>query len=755
MSDQSSQHLSYWIMVGIVLGAVLGWFLPGVLLQINFIGTLFLNALSIVVFPLIVTTVIVGITSLGDYTKLGRTTLKTLGFIAATSGIAAAIGLALALIIGPGRGVTLSSTPLPIEVMPAQLRAFGDFLTSLIPRSLVEIADSGNYIGLVVVSILAGIVLTTRNVRGRTLLSFFKDLRDLLLKLLSWVMMVAPLGLGMLVGSVVARNRNSLTELAEGSSLLLLVAVVGLILHGVFVLPTVLRLYGLRSPVEYLGNMLPALWTAFGTSSSSATFPATYDAVVERNQVDERAGSYVLPLSMTLNMNGSALYLALAAVFVAQTAGLSLSVLQIVQLFIGAVLVSMALGGVPNAALWGVVAVASIADFPREAMAAFSALLVIDWILDRLRTVVNVTGDGVAAAVIAETFEFKTVGQRGARAAGARTRPVRRSDDRPDRGAPDVRTDRRAGRGRDRDRGPAAAGGRRPDRVAQETRRPESPAPNDRVPTERTSSAPPDREDRRQRRRPDRKFDESSRDARRGRDDANGRRSDRGPREDTRRNLPLGAERGRVDRSRPEPGARTDTQRRSSPVTDSAERSDRDRPSLESRGSQDILPIASRLTPVPSADSDSLVGSTPEPVETAQTPLVKRRVLPAQPKNQKDSTGGHAVGEIAPAEQVVDRAAPERGETPEQPAQESRTPDSSESLTPESGERESDEQPDDRPVTYGRSLSRKGKAAPPSKSTEPEVGPVSTGETEEVAVPEDSYTSDNISFGRGKRKRVR
>lgn len=745
-------------MVGTILGALCGWFLPGVMLSIDFIGALFLNALKIIVFPLVATTLILGITTLGDYTKLGRTTLKTLGFIAATSGIAAAIGLILALVLGPGRGITSGSSPLPIEVMPPQLRSFGDFLTSLIPSNLIEAVDGGNYIGLVVVSIVTGIVLTTRQVRGRTVLSVVKDLQDILMRLLSWLLAVAPLGIAVLVGAAVAANRASLSEFMSGAAMLILVVVIGLLVQGVLLLPTILRLYGQRSPVEYLGNMLPAFWTAFGTASSSATFPVTYEAVVERNRVDERAGSYVLPLSMTLNMNGSALYIAAAAVFVAQAASISLSVVQILQLFLGSLIVSLALGGVPNASLWGVVAVASIAGFPREAMAAFSILLVVDWVLDRLRTVVNVAGDGVAAAVIAETFEFKTVGQRGARMAGARTRPVRR-DDRSDRGSADSRPDRRPGR--DRDRRPVGERGRRPDRPPSDSTRRDAPDTDRREPERAVS--PPDREDRRMRTRPDRSGDESGRDRRRSRPETGDRRSDRGPRDDSRRGQSGGGDRERSDR--PRGGDSRHGYSRGDRRPSAGERSQQTEEVAAPDSPVETAPVASFVTPTPVAPTPVAPIPTIEPAAETSTessspsesPRVFRRVLKPtsqataaeRPDDSSDDSGQKT---------TEDRAAEEYSPavTPEVPT----------SLPDVVAERDTDVRSDDgaeseaaeRPLSFGRKVSRKGRQSSSPKAPDQEVGPVggsNEGEPTEPVEAEDSYSSENIAFGRSKRKKTR
>ncbi|MBD3404415.1 cation:dicarboxylase symporter family transporter [candidate division GN15 bacterium] len=720
MNDQPSQHLSYWILLGIIVGALFGWFLPGAILALDFVGDLFLNALKIIVFPLILTTVIVGITALGDYRKLGRTAMKTIGFFVATSGIAVAIGLILAFVFGPGRGMRVSESPIPLEVMPEKLRSFGDFLSSLIPRNLIEAADGGSYIGLVVVSIVVGIVLTTRGVRGRTILSFFKDLRELLLKMLTWLMVVAPIGLGVLVGTVVANHRGTLDELVTVYGTFSLVILVGLAIQFIIVLPIFLKMFGQRSPVQYYSEMLPAFWTAFGTASSSATLPVTYDNVVRRNEVDERAGSFVLPLSMSLNMNGSGLFLAVGAVFVAQAAGVGLSFIQIAQLLIGALIVSMALGGVPNAALWGLIAVCSIAGYPREAMAAFSTLLVVDWLLDRLRTVVNVAGDGVAAAVIGETFEFKTVGRQGARAASARTRSERRPrSDRKDRSGDD-RGGRRGGRSGDR-----SSDRRSTRKAATETGKGEERSDNRRG---RRSSERPERQSSR---RGDRRQQRPERGGREG-----GRRDDKAT-------PTSGDDKRREDkRQRSDEPARTESRPEPKPAEPKrAERGPEPEPQSPSPATK-----AERIEEAPAPKPER--SHKPEKSEERQGPQQQEK--PEKPEPKADEK---------PSERPEPKPEPAASEDKRPESAERKLPEAKPSPEPQDGGDEAEEQEkQEKPaMTFGRSLHRRGKAAAEAKKSESEPGPVSASEDddEKAPEPESSYSNENISFGRGKRSRVR
>ena len=207
-----------------------------------------------------------------------------------------------------------------------------------------------------------------------------------------------------LIGSIVAENIDSVDELVSGLGWYSLTVIVGLSIHALVILPLILKFLAKRKPLEYFANMGEALATAFTTASSSATLPITIECVEEKNKVDERAASFVLPLGATINMDGTALYEAVAAMFIAQIYGIDLSIGSQVIIFLTATLASIGAAGIPHAGTVTMVFVLQAVGLPLEGIGLIWA---IDWFLDRCRTTINVWGDSIGAAFISETSEFK------------------------------------------------------------------------------------------------------------------------------------------------------------------------------------------------------------------------------------------------------------------------------------------------------------------------------------------------------------
>ena len=395
------------ILIGMILGAVLGvlggLYLGDFFLSIKFIGTIFLNALKMIVVPLIVASMIVGVTSLGNISKLGRTTGKTFVYYLVTTGVSVLIGLILVNIIKPGIGIESFAAYVPELVEESKQRSLIDVFVSLIPSNLIEAAAEGRILPLIVFSLIFGAVLTTIGEKGKPVIQFFEGLNEAIMKLVTIIIYFAPLGVMALIGGIVAENRDSIQELVSGLALYSLTVLLGLLIHAVIILPLILKLFTKRKPFRYFINMGQALATAFTTASSSATLPITMDCVEEKNKVDERAASFVLPLGATINMDGTALYEAVAALFIAQIYGIDLGIGSQVIIFLTATLASVGAAGIPHAGTVTMVFVLAAVGLPLEGIGLIWA---IDWFLDRCRTTVNVWGDSVGASVIANTKEF-------------------------------------------------------------------------------------------------------------------------------------------------------------------------------------------------------------------------------------------------------------------------------------------------------------------------------------------------------------
>ncbi len=404
MDRKTGNLILYGMIIGAVAGVLGGYYLSDFFLSIQFLGTMFLNALKMVVVPLIVASMIVGVASLGDARRLGRTAGKTVLFYFVTTSISVIVGLVLVNIIRPGDGVEAIGAYVPELVADSQQKTLVDVLVGLIPPNIVAAAAKGSILPLIAFSLVFGGVLVTIGEKGRAVVKFFEGVNHAMMKIVTMIIYAAPVGVTALIGGIVAQERGSIEELLSGLGWYVLTVILGLLVHAVVVLPLILSIFGHRRPWTYCVNMGHALTTAFTTASSSATLPITMRGVEHKNKVDKRAASFVLPLGATINMDGTALYEAVAALFIAQIYGIDLSLGQQVVIFLTATLASIGAAGIPHAGTVTMVFVLGAVGLPLEGIGLIWA---VDWFLDRCRTTVNVWGDSVGAAVIAETSELR------------------------------------------------------------------------------------------------------------------------------------------------------------------------------------------------------------------------------------------------------------------------------------------------------------------------------------------------------------
>ncbi|MFH1686646.1 MAG: dicarboxylate/amino acid:cation symporter [bacterium] len=404
MDKQHGNLILIGMIAGALLGVVGGFVVGEFMLHIQFLGTIFLNALRMVVVPLIVVSMIVGVASLGDTGRLGRTAGKTVLYYMATTGISVIIGLIMVNLIKPGEGLESFGAYVPELVMESQQKTLIDVLIGLIPANIFEAAAQNRVLPLIVFSLLFGAVLVSIGEKGKPVLAFFEGMNAAIMKLVTLIIYFAPVGVMALIGGIVAQKRESIDQLLAGLGWYALTVILGLLLHATVILPLLLKVFGKRKPLQYFLNMGQALTAAFTTASSSATLPITIAGVTQKNKVDQRAASFVLPLGATINMDGTALYEAVAALFIAQIYGIDLTFGQQVIIFLTATLASIGAAGIPHAGTVTMVFVLTAVGLPLEGIGLIWA---VDWFLDRCRTTVNVWGDAVGAAVINETAEIK------------------------------------------------------------------------------------------------------------------------------------------------------------------------------------------------------------------------------------------------------------------------------------------------------------------------------------------------------------
>lgn len=393
---------------GVALGWALGprWNEPDLAaftLGVRVTGELFLAALKALMVPLVVLGMILGVQELGSGRSVRRLAAGTTLYFLSTTFLAVLIGLALVTWIHPGTAG--SAQALLVEPSTERLSALdsiANVVRGLVPANLFDAAARGNVLGLIVASLAFGVALT-RIERAAPLLDALSAANRALYVLVRWVVELAPLGVLALVAERLGRAGGGDVVLAELERLLAysLTVLAGLALHACVVLPLLLRALAGRNPLRYFGQLLEALLTALGTASSAATLGVTRRCVVERAGVSARTADFVLPIGATVNMDGTALYEAVAAVFIAQTLGIELDAASLAIVALTATLAAIGAAAIPEAGLVTMVLVLQAVGLPAEGV---GLLLAVDWVLDRFRTSVNVWGDAVGAAVLDRTL---------------------------------------------------------------------------------------------------------------------------------------------------------------------------------------------------------------------------------------------------------------------------------------------------------------------------------------------------------------
>ena len=395
---KNKNWLLYFILVGIVLGGICGWWFGPQMMAVAWIGEIFLNALKMLVIPLIISSLIVGIAGLGDITKVGKTGLITLVYFMTTTGISVVIGLCMVNLIGPGLSVEMVME-IPEKVAGKEDKGIIDILMSFISPNLVKSMMEMDILPIIIFSLVFGGALTTLGEKGKIVINFFDAVNEAIMKMVHLVLYLAPLGIFALIASKLGAAGGGDAFWAELMKIgkYAFTVIAALLLHALVVLPAILIFFTRRSPLKFFKGASAALTTAFSTASSSATLPVTIECAEENNKVSRRASLFVLPIGATVNMDGTAMYEAIAAIFIAQMIGVDLGFTEQIIIFVTATLAAIGAAGIPEAGLVTMIMVLQSVGLPLEGI---GMLLSIDWFLDRCRTTVNVWGDSIGAAVV-------------------------------------------------------------------------------------------------------------------------------------------------------------------------------------------------------------------------------------------------------------------------------------------------------------------------------------------------------------------
>ena len=410
--------LHWKILIGMLLGVIFGV----LMLQFNFgkdlvedwikpLGTIFINALKLIAIPLILASLIKGVSDLKDIAKLSKMGGRTVLLYMITTVTAVTIGLGIVNLIQPGKIVSKEAQTKLVEayaedaaskqIIANEQKSDGPLqpLIDIVPSNIFDAAtDNANMLQIIFFSIFFGIgLILIPEQKAKPVKEFFDALNDVILKMIDLIMLAAPFGVFALLASLVVDAPSP--DLFKALGLYSLCVLLGLCLMIIFYIILV-RFYATKTPKFFLKGILPAQLLAFSTSSSAATLPVTMERVQEHLGVEEEVSSFVLPIGTTINMDGTSLYQGIAAIFIAQTFGLQLDLAAQLSIIATASLASIGAAAVPSAGMVMLLIVLGQAGIPEAGLALIFA---VDRPLDMCRTVVNVTGDAAVSMVVAKS----------------------------------------------------------------------------------------------------------------------------------------------------------------------------------------------------------------------------------------------------------------------------------------------------------------------------------------------------------------
>jgi proton glutamate symport protein len=360
----------------------------------DFIGKLFLRLLRMIVIPLILASIVTGVQGLGTGKSLGRIGGRTLLYYTCTTFLAVAVGLVLVSTIKPGVGFEVpSDAQAPIDTAPPTPT---ELIFDMIPDNPIGAMAKGQPLPVIVFALLLGIAISRTGERAKPLARVFESLNTVVTTMVHWIMVLAPIGMFALMANTVGSFG---LKAFKPLSLYMGTVLMGLGIHAVITLPLLLLLFARISPLRFFSKVFSAVAMAFSTSSSAATMPLTLECLEENVGVSRKVTSFVIPLGATVNMDGTALYEAVAAVFIAQAYGIDLSLGQQIMIMVTATLASIGAAAIPSAGLFTMIIVLNTVNLPIEGMAL---IVGVDRILDMCRTAVNLWGDSCGTAIIAK-----------------------------------------------------------------------------------------------------------------------------------------------------------------------------------------------------------------------------------------------------------------------------------------------------------------------------------------------------------------
>lgn len=390
------KHLALWkkIFIGLCLGLIVGLLFKDVALMLKPVGTLFINMIKMLIVPLVFATLVTGITSMEDLSKMRRIGIKTFSIYLITTAIAVAIGLAFGILFEPGSGVALSNTTaVAVKKAPPLI----DTLLALVPTNPIDSLTKGDILQIIVFAIFLGISINLAGEKGRPVAVFFESFSETMFKMTEIVISFAPIGVfGLMAWVSASYGVDVLLSLAKVIACVYIASMI----HMALTMGGGIALFAKLNPIRFFKGILSAQTVAFTTTSSSGTLPVTTSNTIHNLGVSKPIASFVLPLGATINMDGTAIYQGICVMFVAQAFGVDLTFANYLTIILTATLASIGTAGVPGAGLIMLSLVLTSVNLPLEGIAIIAG---IDRILDMARTTVNVTGDAMTSVLIAKS----------------------------------------------------------------------------------------------------------------------------------------------------------------------------------------------------------------------------------------------------------------------------------------------------------------------------------------------------------------
>ncbi|MBD62153.1 sodium:dicarboxylate symporter [bacterium] len=388
------KSLTKKIGLGMLLGILFGWQFPNFSIAIAPIGDIFMRLLKMLIVPLVLFSMTTGSINAikSGKNQAKKLALKTFGYYLLTTFFAVVLGLILVTTIQPGNGLNLEGVNLSTPDVVKNGTTIKELLYSFVPTNPIAALSNGKILSIIVFSLLLGFSIGITGEKGKPAADFFESMFEAVLKMTMWVIHLTPYGIFALIGNTIAtRGLESLNFVM----MYMIVVLLGLLIHSTITLPIILTRTK-RKILDYAKTMSPAILNAISTGSSSATLPLTMDCV-KNAKVNKNTRKFVLPLGATINMDGTALYEAVAVVFIAQAYNMNLDISQIIIIALTATLASIGAAGIPQAGLVTMSLVLTAVGLPLEGV---GLIIGVDWFLDRFRTAVNVWGDSIGAAVV-------------------------------------------------------------------------------------------------------------------------------------------------------------------------------------------------------------------------------------------------------------------------------------------------------------------------------------------------------------------